>query len=58
LLWGLPAVLIGLGLVLLVLQLRKRSQAAVVASPSSLISEASGLTPAEQARLRSLLKDE
>ena len=58
LLWGLPAVLIGLGLILLVLQLRKRSQATVVASPSSPISEASGLTPAEQARLRSLLKDE
>jgi cytochrome c-type biogenesis protein CcmH len=57
LLWGLPAVLIGLGLILLVVQLRKRSQSATVPSSSAPVTP-SGLSDAEQARLRALLKDD
>ena len=59
LLWGLPAVLIGLGLILLVVQLRKRSQSTVSSSSSSFAPVASsGLSDTEQARLRTLLNDD
>ena len=57
LLWGLPAVLIGLGLILLVVQLRKRSQPTDTSSTTAPVAP-SGLSDAEQARLRALLKDE
>jgi cytochrome c-type biogenesis protein CcmH len=57
LLWGLPAVLIGLGLILLVVQLRKRSQPTDASSTTAPVAP-SGLSDAEQARLHALLKDE
>jgi hypothetical protein len=50
-------VLIGLGLILLIVQLRKRSQSATVPSSSAPVTP-SGLSDAEQARLRALLKDD
>jgi cytochrome c-type biogenesis protein CcmH len=57
LLWGLPVVLIGLGLILLVVQLRKRSRPNLMTS-SSVSGAPSGLSAVEQERLRDLLKDE